>query len=388
MAITTEGSREAVAIVQPDQSIADLHRILDENKTGHAVICDEGRYIGLVTRAQIAAVDNGNGSSAMLVGNLSNLESPMLPEHSSPLAIRHFLSHENTEYIPFVNRQGHMTSVLSRDEALRSGLYNNAAVIMAGGFGVRLQPITDSIPKPMVPLVDGRMIDRIINHLLDCGFYRFYVAVHYKKEMIMDYLGDGSDRGIEVKYMIEETPKGTAGSLRGLIDRETQPIVVTNGDVITNQRFGDILRFHKTHKADITIVCREDGVNISYGVVESDDEGNLLDINEKPRLNYLINTGMYVINPAVFENVPDKKCFMTDVIATTRDRGGVVKVFQCHEYWRDVGTIDCYAQVIKDIKSGLVRNLPPILPSNRSAHDLNGKGLSHEEMLESINGKG
>src|SRR5690606_23724704 len=109
---------------------------------------------------------------------------------------------------------------------------------------------------------------------------------------------------------------------------------------------------------------REDGVNISYGVVESDEAGNLLDINEKPRLNYLINTGMYVINPEVFQNVPEKKCFMTDVIAATREQGGTVKVFQCHEYWRDVGTIDCYAQVIKDIKSGLVRNLPPILPSN------------------------
>ena len=385
MAISADGPREAVAMVPSDMNITELHRILADNKTGHAVICDEGRYIGLVTRAQISAADNGNGSSSRPVGELPSLESPMLPEHSSPLAIRHFLSQESTEYIPFVNRQGHVTSVLSRDEALRNGLYDNAAVIMAGGFGVRLRPITDSIPKPMVPLVDGRMIDRIINHLLDCGFYRFYVAVHYMKEMIMEYLGDGSDRGIEIKYIVEETPQGTAGSLRTLIDQENLPIVVTNGDVITNQRFGDILRFHKSNKADITVVCREDGVNISYGVVESDEQGNLLDINEKPRLNYLINTGMYIVNPGVFENVPDKKCFMTDVIGATREHGGTVKVFQCHEYWRDVGTIDCYAQVIKDIKSGLVRNLPPILPVSHKSSELVHPGLSHEEMLESIN---
>lgn len=385
MAIKAEGSQESVAIVPPDMSIAELHVVLNENETGHAVISDEGRYVGMVTRAQIAASSNGNGSGSILVGNLPSLEAPMLPEHSSPLAIRHFLSRDNTEYIPLVNRQGQHTSIPSRAEALRIGLYNNAAVIMAGGFGVRLQPITDSIPKPMIKLVDGRMIDRIINHLLDCGFHRFYVAVHYKKEMIMDYLGDGSDRGIEVKYIIEETPKGTAGSLRCLIDKETQPIVVTNGDVITNQRFGDILRFHKGNKADITVVCREDGVNISYGVVEADEQGNLMDINEKPRLNYLINTGMYVINPAVFENVPNKKCFMTDVIASTRQHGGAVKVFECHEYWRDIGTIDCYAQVIKDIKSGLVRNLPPILPYSRGIQELNRSGISHEEVLASIN---
>lgn len=372
-------------MVPPDLSISELHRILADNQTGHAVIVDEGRYIGLVTRAQIAAADNGNGSSATAVASLPSLESPMLPEHSSPLAIRHYLREESTEYIPFVNRQGQVTSVLSREDAMKNGLYANAAVIMAGGFGVRLRPITDSIPKPMVPLVDGRMIDRIINHLLDCGFYRFYVAVHYMKEMIMEYLGDGSDRGIEIKYIVEETPQGTAGSLRTLIDQENLPIVVTNGDVITNQRFGDILRFHKSNKADITVVCREDGVNISYGVVESDEQGNLLDINEKPRLNYLINTGMYIVNPGVFENVPDKKCFMTDVIGATREHGGTVKVFQCHEYWRDVGTIDCYAQVIKDIKSGLVRNLPPILPVSHKSSELVHPGLSHEEMLESIN---
>ncbi len=387
MAITTNDPREAVALVPPDLPVSELSAILAANTTGHAVICDEGRYIGLVTHAQIKEIESGNGTGSLPVGNLPSLESPMLPEHSSPLAIRHFLSRESTEYIPFVNRQGHMTAVMSRGEALRNGLYNNAAVIMAGGFGVRLRPITDSIPKPMVPLVDGRMIDRIINHLLDCGFYRFYVAVHYMKEMIMDYLGDGSDRGIEIRYIVEETPQGTAGSLRTLINQESLPIVVTNGDVITNQRFGDILRFHKGNRADITVVCREDGVNISYGVVESDEQGNLLDINEKPRLNYLINTGMYIINPGVFENVPEKKCFMTDVIAATREQGGSVKVFQCHEYWRDVGTIDCYAQVIKDIKSGLVRNLPPILPSTGHSDELHGGKISHEEMLESINSR-
>lgn len=372
-------------MVQADTSLTDLSGILRDNKTGHAVITDEGRYIGLVTLAQVDSALRHSDAATMAAAEIPELESPMLPEHSSPLAIRHFLSRESTEYIPFVNRQGNMTSVLSREDALNSGLYNNAAVIMAGGFGVRLRPITDSIPKPMVPLVDGRMIDRIINHLLDCGFHRFYVAVHYMKEMIIEYLGDGSDRGIEIQYIIEETPQGTAGSLRQLIDRETHPIVVTNGDVITNQRFGDILRFHKGNKADITVVCREDGVNISYGVVESDEQGNLLEINEKPRLNYLINTGMYVVNPGVFRNVPEKKCFMTDVIDATRKQGGSVKVFQCHEYWRDVGTIDCYAQVIKDIKSGLVRNLPPILPRRSENGELAGHEISHEQMLESIN---
>ena len=131
---------------------------------------------------------------------------------------------------------------------------------------------------------------------------------------------------------------------------------VNNGDVITNQRFGDILRYHNQQRSQVTILVKEQGVDITYGVIERAEDGTLESLSEKPRLSYLVNTGIYVINPEVLELVPDRPCNMTELITLVKKAGGKVSVFQTREYWRDVGTIDCYAQVMKDIRTGLVRS--------------------------------
>jgi len=338
--------------------ISIVNRALKDNGCEIAVVMDEDRYVGIVRRDELSSrLKSEPGLADEELGRLGELASPTLPEHSSPLQIRHFLSEHDLPLVPFTDRRGRLTRILSREHALKCGLYDNPVVVMAGGLGVRLRPITTHTPKPMIPLVDGTLLDRILDHLIDCGFYRYYMAVHYLKDQIVEYLGDGHDRDIEVEYIVEDTPMGTAGSLRELAGRESLPIVVTNGDVITNQRFGEILRFHREQRCQLTIVCKEDWINISYGVVECDAEGQLQSVNEKPRFNFLINTGMYVVEPAVLGLIPAGRYFMTDLINAVRGQGGRVSVFQSSEYWRDVGTIDSYAQVIKDIRGGLVRSL-------------------------------
>jgi NDP-sugar pyrophosphorylase family protein len=195
--------------------------------------------------------------------------------------------------------------------------------------------------------------------MIDCGFHRFFLAVHYLKEQIMSYLGDGRQRGVKIDYIVEDAPQGTAGSLRRFINQSGLPLVVSNGDVVTNQHFSEILQFHDQQNAQITLVCKQEGVDISYGVVESDEKGTLTSIQEKPRLSYLVNTGIYVIDPAVLHLLPQRSYFMTDLVDAVREHGGRVCVFQTQEYWRDVGTMDCYAQVMQDMKLGKVRSYPP-----------------------------
>jgi len=372
----------SIRVVDLNQTLADVERQLRDSGDGLAVVCDAQRYVGVLRHEQLAReLAQHPESSHHALHELGRLPAPGLPESSSPLDIRHFVAEHDLPVVPFTDRQGRLTRVLDRDDALRSGLYENAVLVMAGGFGVRLRPITANTPKPLVPLAEGTLLDRIIDHLLDCGFYRFYVAVHYLKEQVMDYLGDGHDRGIEVEYIVEREPQGTAGSLRVLHGRESLPILVTNGDVVTNQHLGEVLRFHHEKRAQLTVVCKEDAVDISYGVVECEADGTLTSIAEKPRLSYLINTGIYVVQPSVIPLVPSDKVFMTDLINRVRDSGGKVCVFITDEYWRDIGTIDCYAQVIKDVRSGLVRPLRSVSPRLNSSGAL-GRGPSAETLTQ------
>jgi dTDP-glucose pyrophosphorylase len=364
-------THQAVLRFELSETLADAERELRLSNHQVGMVVDHERYTGLINLAQIRSLlDEYPERAGQTLASLGPLCSPQIHRDSTPLSIRRVLQDNELDFVPYIDGRGHVSRCLSREEALSMGLYENPVVIMAGGFGHRLRPLTQSTPKPLLPLVDSSMLDWIIDHLVECGFHRFYVAVHYLKDQIMDYLGDGSQRGVSFEYLVEDTPRGTAGSLRELTCTEELPILVTNGDVITNQHFGEVLAFHRRQAAQLTVVCKEDGVDISYGVIETDGNGDFSSISEKPRLSFLINTGIYVIDPSILRLVPDERFFMTDLINGLRATGGRVGVFKTREYWRDVGTMDCYAQVIKDIHTGLVRSYP----TPGMQHNHNGTG--------------
>lgn len=326
---------------------------LDRLRAHNAVVVDNGaRFGGLLHRAQVEeAVANGAASEPV---STLNPVKRSLPVDASPLAIRRFCQQHRLDVVPFVDEMGILREVAMREDAYRRHTHENAVVIMAGGRGMRLRPMTESRPKPMLPLGDGPLLEHIVNHLVECGFYRFHIAVHYLKEQIMDHFDDGADRGLSISYLIEETPLGTAGALGRLVGQEHLPLIVNNGDVITTQPMAEVVRFHGEQKAQVTVLCKAEHHDISYGVVEVNEVGELAGINEKPSLSYLINTGIYVLEPEVLQLVPDRECYMTEVIRAVSAAGGRVVVFETKEYWRDVGTFDTYARVIRDLRAGLV----------------------------------
>lgn len=359
--------REAV-LVEPPLTFGELHSLLSEAGQSYAIVRDtDGRYRGVVRADELAAQLASNSPlagteilSAELIQPNPLFYGPALFEDSTPLEIRRLALRRELPFLPCLDMRGRLVEVLSNEEALRRGLHDNPVVVMAGGFGVRMRPLTEMMPKPMIPLEPGRLIDRVLDHLIDCGFHRFHLAVHYMKEQLIGYLGDGSRRGVSIEYIVEDSPQGTAGSLRRFASRNgsSLPLVVTNGDVVTNQHFSEILRFHRQQAAQMTLVCKQEGVDISYGVVECDEDSVLTSIQEKPRLNYLINAGMYIVEPSVLHLLPARSYFMTDLVDEIRKAGGRVSVFQTSEYWRDVGTMEGYAQVIQDIKTGKVKSYP------------------------------
>ena len=259
----------AVPSFESGELICEAERALRESGAGLAVVVDRERYSGILQHARLAELLARRPEMArQSLATLGALPAPQVHSGTSPLAIRRMLAETDLPYVPLLDGKGRVSKLLSREEALGLGLYDNPVAIMAGGFGIRLRPITQNIPKPLLPLVDSNMLEWILDHLVDCGFHRFYVAVHYLKEQIISYLGDGQQRGVSIEYIEEESPRGTAGSLRMLKSREEMPILVTNGDVITNQHCGEVLRHHQRHDAELTVVCKEDSVDISYGVVE------------------------------------------------------------------------------------------------------------------------
>lgn len=369
----TGHEREAV-LVEPPLTGGELRQLLHASGLLHAVVRDgDGRYRGVISLPELEALLGTRPDLAeqeILAADsqprLPLAFGPVLYEDSTPLEIRQLALRGELPFLPCLDSRGRLVEVLSNSEALQRGLHDNPVIVMAGGFGVRMRPLTEMMPKPLIPLTEGRLIDRVIDHLVDCGFHRFYLAVHYLKEQIMHYLGDGSRRGVSIEYIVEDSPQGTAGSLRRFASRNGNglPLVVTNGDVVTNQHFTDVLRFHRQQEAQLTLVCKQEGVDISYGVVECDEHGMLTSIQEKPRLTYLINAGMYIVEPDVLHLLPARSYFMTDLVDEVRESGGRVSVFQSDEYWRDVGTMDGYAQVIQDLRTGKVKSYPaqPPLP--------------------------
>lgn len=186
-------------------------------------------------------------------------------------------------------------------------------VVMAGGKGTRLYPYTKILPKPLIPIGDIPIMERIIDKFLDYGVSNFYATVNYKKSMIKSYFADlAADYSIQ--YVEEDKPLGTAGSLRLIEDAFDQPFIVTNCDILIHADYADVYKYHKESGNDLTIVSALKNIVVPYGVIHSKENGTVSSMEEKPKLSYFVNTGMYVLNPELLEKIPEDTFFhMTDL---------------------------------------------------------------------------
>jgi NDP-sugar pyrophosphorylase family protein len=217
------------------------------------------------------------------------------------------------------------------------------AVIMAGGFGTRLRPLTEDLPKPMLPVGGRPLIERIVGQLKESGIDQIVVTTHYKPEKIVEHFGDGSDFDIAMTYVQEDVPLGTGGAL-GLLQNVDEPVLVINGDILTEVDFRALREYHREYGADLTVGVRRYTFNVPYGVVENSG-ARVVRIDEKPEMTFFVNAGIYLLEPKVFDHVGrGVRLNMTDLIQTVIEAGLVVVSFPVHEYWMDVGRTDDYAQ--------------------------------------------
>jgi len=216
----------------------------------------------------------------------------------------------------------------------------NAVVLMAGGVGRRLRPLTEALPKPMLRLGGRPILELIVEGLVEQGFGRIFLAVGYKADAIEAHFGTGEALGAEIRYLREDKPLGTAGALGLLPEPPTEPVIVMNGDLLTRVNFGHLLSFHDSREAAATMCVTDYVHRVPYGVVHSDGE-HLVRVEEKPVQRFGVNAGVYVLSPEAVALVrAGEPCDMPDVFARVRDAQLTAVCFRIPDYWLDIGRLE------------------------------------------------
>jgi dTDP-glucose pyrophosphorylase len=328
-----------------------------------------GKGIALVLDGQhrlMATVTDGDLRRAILAGTDLNLKVAELIHcrpHATPSGpltaplgtpndvLLHTMNETGVRHIPLVDEEDRVVSVVLLGDLAKEYELPMRAVVMAGGFGTRLRPLTEDVPKPMLPLGSRPLLELIVEQLRDAGIRKVNVATHYKGDVISDHFKDGQDFGVDIRYVKEDRPLGTAGAL-SLLEESSEPLLVINGDILTRVDFRSMLNFHREHHADLTIAVRLYEFSVPYGVVLTDGVA-VKGISEKPIVRQFINAGIYLLSPPVTRLVPNGQRYdIPDLIELLLSKGRSVVSFPIREYWLDIGKADHYDQAQSDVAAG------------------------------------
>jgi len=338
--------KERCLILDDSSEFYDAIKKLDANGDGVLPIIDkEGFFIGLITDGDIRkAILNKTLDLKHIINKYPHT---LLDSTTSSERII-FLKQSKRRHLPIVDKDNYLIDVFTLDE-LDFKVMPNPVVIMAGGLGSRLGELTKNTPKPMLKVGGVPLLETILISFMECGFSNFYISVNYKKEVIMDYFGNGSKWGADIKYLIEDKRLGTAGALSLIKETYKNPIIVTNGDVMTSMDYHSLLKHHVKQKSKVTMCVREYEYTIPYGVVEVEGY-ELLSLLEKPVKSFNINAGIYVIEPEIIDRIPkdifyDMTTLFEDIVKTNQRRC----VFFLRDYWIDVGQVEELTQANMDV---------------------------------------
>jgi dTDP-glucose pyrophosphorylase len=349
--------------VPPNASIRQALVHIDRGQQGIALVVDEGRrLIGTITdgdvrRAILAGMDLNLPVAELLKrrSGTPGANPTTAPSGTERPELLHLMKERCIHHVPLLDGEGSVVELVTLDELVTEEAEPLHAVIMAGGFGERLRPLTSDLPKPMLPVGGRPLMEQVIGQLRDAGVRRVCVSTRYKAEKITEHFGDGRDFGVEINYLTEDQPLGTAGAL-SLMSPTREPLLVVNGDVLTRVDFRAMLKFHREHHAHLTVGVRQYGLRVPYGVVEHDGP-HVTGIREKPLLQFLVNAGVYLLEPEAHRHIPSGQRFdMTDLVPRLLDNKLTVVSFPIVEYWVDIGEHADYARAQMDARSG---HLPP-----------------------------
>ena len=264
----------------------------------------------------------------------------VVPPELSGASVLQLMKTNGVNAIPVVDAERRVLGLHLLSQLLVPERRPNLMVIMAGGKGSRLRPHTENCPKPLLPVGGKPILEHIIERAKEEGFHHFVLAVHYLGHMIVDYFGDGSGWQVKIEYLREESPLGTAGAIGLLKTRPTAPLLITNGDLLSDIRYGELLHFHTLHRASATMAVRLHEWQHPFGVVQTEGV-DITRFEEKPVSRSHINAGVYVLEPGVLDLLRDgEHCNMPELFVRAKEGGARTIVYPMHEPWLDVGRAD------------------------------------------------
>ncbi len=224
-------------------------------------------------------------------------------------------------------------------------------VYLCGGEGARLRPLTYTVPKPMLPIGSKPVLEISIQRARKQGFKDVILLVNYKAEIIQSYFGDGSSLDVDIQYFSESEPRGTAGPLTSIREIVDDSFIVINADILTEMDFRKLLKFHRINNIDLAVALKEIDIPVPFGIVSLDEKDRIRDIQEKPQLDLLINSGIYSMSPEIIEMIPNDGMYsMTQLIMDSMHQNKRVSGYRFNDYWKDIGRIDDYLSAIQDNK--------------------------------------
>jgi len=324
-----------------EQPIREAIANLNDTGLGIVLVVDEGRkLLGTVTDGDIRRGLLGGLQMESPLWSVMRSNALVVPPEMPREIVLHLMRANKLRQLPMVDAGHRVLGLHFWDEDTPTEIRQNTLVIMAGGFGKRLRPHTENCPKPMLPVAGKPMLEHILARAKNEGFRHFVIAVMYLGHLIEDYFGDGSRFGVHINYLRETSPLGTAGAV-GLLDpTPILPFIVTNGDILSDIRYGDVLDFHMRHSAAATMAVRLHEWQHPFGVVQTNGV-DIVGFEEKPVNRTHINAGIYALSPKALSYVkPNTPLDMPSLFEQLHDDGLRTVAFPMHEPWLDVGRPD------------------------------------------------
>ncbi|SFK81362.1 CBS domain-containing protein [Paenibacillus sp. 1_12] len=336
-------------LVKPNTTLHQTIQIIEKDAAQIALVVDScSRLLGTVTDGDVRRAILQGVNIHQAVGSIMNNDPKAVPQGASRQAVWDLMVRQGLRRIPVIDEHRIVIGIEALEDFLQPPKRDNWVVIMAGGLGSRLAPLTEDCPKPLLKVGPKPILEIILDSLIAHSFRNFYFSVNYKAEMIESYFENGSRWGVNIRYLREKQRLGTAGALSLLPFTPKQPIIIVNGDLLTRVDFGHLLQVHHATGSTATMCISEYTQTIPYGIVRI--EGNrFLGIKEKPVQQHFVNAGIYVVEPQVLSQIPsDTYTDMPLLFEQLAGQNKSVNVFPVRDYWLDIGHIEDYERANRD----------------------------------------
>ncbi|RBP58090.1 nucleotidyltransferase-like protein [Alkalibaculum bacchi] len=329
-------------LIDEEATMIEAMEQLDKTSTKILFVTKKGDFVAALTDGDIRRWILKKGNLDARVKNIANYNPKFLYEDEKNKS-REYMKKHSIEALPIVDDKMNILSVIfwNNGEVEQKRNLELPVVIMAGGLGTRLYPYTKILPKPLIPIGEIPIVEHIINRFNQYGCNQFYLVVNHKKNMIKAYFNE-IEKGYKVNYVDEDNPLGTGGGLSLLKGKIDSTFILSNCDILIEEDYEKIYNYHKKEKKLITMVCSLKSIKIPYGVIEISETGEIENMKEKPELSFFTNTGMYIVEPKVIEELEENKAIgFPDIIEYYKSQGEKIGIYPISEYsWMDMGEIN------------------------------------------------